>query len=298
MTVAEMHIAIDVLIDKEDTLNYPNFQPEHKDFFLNLIQDRFVKQRYDGTQARNKGFEETQKRTDDLKNVTDSATITPLALTADNYPNGRFVPLPSTVADMYWFAITEQADVTRQKCSKRLIKSGNIKDGQLYIVLGNSVTYNGTTYASHTTFTGTTSTLSGATVTVATYTGSGRVYEAITSRVNVKPSQHDDITMTVEDPFNRPVLDEKGKSLLRRLEFQSHIEVIFPHTDFIFNSYILRYIRKPQRISLSLPTPAGTDCELADHTHQEIVEMAVSSMLENIESDRYKSNLNELNKLE
>ncbi len=294
MTTQEMHTAVAILFDKEDTLNYPNFQAEHLDFFLNLAQDRFVKHRYDGANARNKGVEETQKRSDDLKNVTDVANITPLVSSADNYPNGRFVSLPSTVSDQYWFAMTEQADVTRKVCSGKVITSGNIVDGQLYIVLDNSITYDGVTYTSNQSFTGTTTTAGSDVVTVTTYTGSGNVYKAKRDRVSVKPMQHDDYNMIIEDPFNKPMLDYKGKSLLRRLEFQSKIEVIFPHSDLIFNSYIVRYIRKPRRISLS----SLTDCELADHTHQEIVEMAVSSMLENVESDRYQSNLNELNKLE
>ena len=296
MTVAEMHTAINVLFDKEDSLNYPNYQPEHKDFFLNLYQDRFVKNRYDGKAARNRGFEQTQKRMDDLKNITEGAALTPLATATVNYPHGRFVTLPSAVTDLYWFAITEQALVTRKKCSTQPIaKSGSIVDGQLYIVLGGTpVIYNGTTYASHTTFTGTTTTRAGKIVTATTYTGTGSVYEAKQDRVDSKPMQHDDYNKIVSDPFNRPILDEKGKSLLRRLEFQSKFEIIFPHDDYVFDSYILRYIRKPQRISLSL----ATDCELADHTHQEIVEMAVSSMLENTESGRYQSNLNELSKLE
>ena len=301
MTVAEMHTAVDVLFDKEDSLNYPNFGPEHKDFFLNLHQDRFVKHRYDGKAARNRGFEETQKRMDDLKNITEGVALVPLATAAVNYPHGRFVTLPSAVTDLYWFAITEQALVTRKACPTQAITaSGSIVAGQLYIVLGGtSVVYNGTTYPSHTTFTGTTTTTAtGAVVTVATYTGTGSVYIAKQERVDVKPMQHDDYNKIVTDPFNRPCLDEKGKSLLRRLEFQSKFEIIFPHDDYIFDSYILRYIRKPRRISLSLPAPTGTDCELADHTHQEIVEMAVSSMLENTESGRYQSNLNELSKLE
>lgn len=294
MTAQEMHTATKILFDKEDTLNYPNFQAVHVDFFLNLAQDRFVKHRYDGANAKKKGFEETQKRSDDLKDITDSANITPLAAVADNYPNGRFVSLPSTVSDQYWFSLTEQADVTRQTCSTKIIVSDKIVDQQLYIVLNGSVTYNGTTYTSNQSFTGTTTTSAGNVVTVATYTGTGLVYKAKRDRVNVQPMQHDDYNMIIEDPFNKPRLDYKGKSLLRRLEFQSKIEVLFPHTDLIFNSYIVRYIRKPQRISLS----SLTDCELADHTHQEIVDMAVSSMLENIESDRYQSNLNELSKLE
>jgi len=295
MTVAEMHDAIDILMDKEDSLNYPNFKPEHKDFFLNFAQDRFVKHRYDGANARNKGLEETQKRTDDLRNIVDVATIAPLPAAVDNYPFGRFVDLPNVSTDTYWFALTEQALVTRKKCSNKIIPSGNIKAGQLYLVLGNSITYNNTTYNANTSFTGTTTTTtSGAVVTVASYTGTGSVYEAVQERINVKPMQHDDYNKIINDPYNKPVLNENGYNQLRRLEVQSRVEVIFPHNDHIFDSYIIRYVRKPQRISLSL----STDCELADHTHQEIVEMAVSSMLENTESGRYQTNLNELSKLE
>ena len=293
MTVAEMHTAVKVLFDKEDSLNYPNFKPEHIDLFLNLEQDRFVKHRYDGGNARNKGFEETQKRSDDLMNITTSAAIVPLATTSTNYPNGRFVALPALATDQYWFSITEQADVTHRNCGTT-VASGKIAGGQLYIVLGNSIVYNGQTIVAGDSFTGTSITLAGVSGVLTTYTGLGLVYEAVRERVDVKPMQHDDYNKIIRDPFNKPVLDDKGYNQLRRLQFESRIEVIFPSTDLIFHTYILRYIRKPRRISLS----SSIDCELADHTHQEIVDMAVSSMLENSESGRYQPNLNELSKLE
>jgi len=55
-------------------------------------------------------------------------------------------------------------------------------------------------------------------------------------------------------------------------------------------SYILEgitadYIRIPQNIDLSF----GQDCELAEHTHQEIVDIAVKNILEAIESPRYQT---------
>jgi hypothetical protein len=295
MTVQEMHIALDILFDKEATLNYPNFKPEHKDFFLNLAQDHFVKQRYSGNNAKNKGFEETQKRTDDLKNVTEQAIIVPQATQASNKPNGRYVDLPLVSPNnIYWFAITEEADITRKCCANKIIPSGEIKDAQLYLVFGNNITYNNIVYTPGSQFTGTTTVINNQVVTVDTYTGTGRVYEAVRERIEVKPMQTDDYNKLIKDPFNRPRVNASGYNQLRRLEFQSKIEVILPEDELIFNTYIIRYIRKPLRISLSLPT----DCELADHTHQEIVEMAASSMLENIGSSRYATNLNEITKLE
>lgn len=55
-------------------------------------------------------------------------------------------------------------------------------------------------------------------------------------------------------------------------------------------SYILEgitadYIRIPRIIDLSF----GQDCELAEHTHQEIVDIAVKNILEAIESPRYQT---------
>jgi len=42
----------------------------------------------------------------------------------------------------------------------------------------------------------------------------------------------------------------------------------------------------------------GTDCELPEHTHQEIVAMTVSSILEAISDPRYKTALGEVTKNE
>lgn len=308
MTAAEMHTAVKILLDKEDTLNYPNYRPEGIDFFLNLAQDRFVKHRYDGSSARNRGFEETQKRTDDLRNITTGVQLTPLAFsTVDNYPNGRFVDLPLTSPNKYLFSITEQAEIYFPACSpnNKPVVSGDIrfldpKTGtvQYYIVTKGEVEYSGVTYSASSgpvIFNGQQGIFGGNTERedITTFTGDGTVYKADRDRVDVKPIQHDDYNRLAKDPFNRPSLDIGTKELLR-LELEGRFEILFPSYDYVFDSLILRYIREPQRISLS----SLTDCELADHTHQEIVDMAVSSMLENIESQRYQSNLNELNKLE
>jgi hypothetical protein len=55
---------------------------------------------------------------------------------------------------------------------------------------------------------------------------------------------------------------------------------------FILKGVELDYIRKPEKIGLS----SSQDCELAEHTHHEIVDMTVKHILEVIESPRYQSN--------
>lgn len=284
MTVAEMHTSFKILLDKLDSLNYANISPEQIDFILNKEQDRFVKHRYDGMQARSIGMEESQKRSDDLRNITISASLTPLAASSDNKKNGRFVDLPSSSGEEYWFAIQEEANVVRKSCPEKVVNSGDIKEGQLYVVFDSSVTYNNTTVNSGEYFYGAAD--------IFTYSGTGKVYEAVLERAEVKPTTHDKYNKIENDPFNKPVVDDSNKQL-RRLQLGGRMEILLPD-DTTLDTYILRYIRRPRRISLS----SSIDCELAEHTHQEIVDMAVSSTLESIESPRYRSHLNELGKLE
>jgi len=60
---------------------------------------------------------------------------------------------------------------------------------------------------------------------------------------------------------------------------------IYTNDIFIIDSVKITYIRKPKEISLSL----GVNCELPEHTHQEIVAMTVASILEAISDPRYQS---------
>ena len=106
MTSQEMEIAFKQGLDKFDSLNYPDFQTDQIELILNQAQDQFVKQRYGGNNLKKQSFEETQKRTEDLKNVVVNSVVTTvinaegavLAATtaADNINTlARFVTLPT-----------------------------------------------------------------------------------------------------------------------------------------------------------------------------------------------------------
>ena len=295
MTVAEMHTGVKIQLDKIDSLSYPNFTDDEIDYMLNREQDKFVKHRADGTLARNRGFEETQKRMDDLRAVTGDTVLTPDAVDPSNKPNGRFVTLPNdpTNNNVYWFAINEEAIINVPDCDTGIIKSGEIQDGVVYIVTEGSITYNNTTYSAGETFTGTSGDVGGSPFVFTDFTGDGTVMLWVQERVEIKPLQHDDYNKTIKDPFNKPVVSSQV-SQLRRLQLDSKMEILLPDGLSTLNQYILRYIRKPRQISLT----SSIDCELAEHTHQEIVDMTVASILETIESGRYQTNLNELGKFE
>jgi len=113
MTAAEMVISFKQGLDKFDSLNYPDFQADQIDLILNQAQDTFVKQRYGSTNDKKTSFEETQKRTEDIKNVVVNAILIPAANAADNInAYSRFVTLPSD----HWIIVQELTGVSYLDC--------------------------------------------------------------------------------------------------------------------------------------------------------------------------------------
>ncbi len=112
-----MHTEFKVGIDKTDSLNVPNFEPEERDLWLNKAQQRFILQRYGGSNPKRQSFEETEKRSNDLRELIVNNSLSPLPFDSSvNKTNGVFVDLSGTT-DTYWFAVNEEADVTYTDCN-------------------------------------------------------------------------------------------------------------------------------------------------------------------------------------
>lgn len=128
MTVTQMHQSFKFGLDKLDALNYPNFLPEEIDLLLNQGQDRYTKQRYGVTNPKKTSFEETQKRTDDLKELLREVVITNTSTTGiltNIAPNAKFFPLPAD----YWFAIQERVEQNCDKCNDHTVETSTDVDG-------------------------------------------------------------------------------------------------------------------------------------------------------------------------
>ena len=103
-------------------------------------------------------------------------------------------------------------------------------------------------------------------------------------RTNCKFSQQDDIYAILDDPFNST--SERG--ILYTIQ-ETFLD-LYTNVTFIPNSVQIKYIRKPAQMSKRF----GVGCELPEHTHHEIVEMAVKSILEGFESPRYQTQSREV----
>jgi hypothetical protein len=99
--------------------------------------------------------------------------------------------------------------------------------------------------------------------------------------------QHDDILYMMDDPFNKSWYKEPTYTI------EGDCIDIYTDNEFVVPKVTIKYIRKPLEISINngslFPNTNGTGCELPIHTHHEIVEMAIKSILEGIQDPRYQT---------
>lgn len=222
MTLTEAHINFKFLLDKNDTASLPNFEPEEIDLYLNRAYKRFTKTRYSGkSNIKREGFEETQKRTDDLRELVKTSPLTATPSGTNRY---KF-----TLPVDYWFLVRAVANGTDTVCNKAI-------------------------------------------------------------STGVKTVQYDDLNRLLADPFNGPNVDEP------LIVFEDNFIYLYTDGTYTISTLSITYIKEPVTLNI-LTTPLVT-FETASHTHDEIVDLAVSMALEGIEAPRYNSNLNELNKQE
>lgn len=297
MTISEMHNEFKLGVDKIDSQAYANILPEEIDVFLNTAIEQFIAQRMTGSNPKKESVEETQKRTDDLRNITKNYSTTSFTANSDNKTNGKFVAMPSD----YRHALQEEAEIIYQDCNSAVVTSGNIvlstaSVPKYYLVTSGSITYEGTTYTALTFFQSSTS----ETTTSTTFTGTGTVYSATSKVIPVKPNSHDRYNRIKNDPFNKPDDTEVLRLAYEEVSSSEASELITDGS-FVIRTYYMRYLRNPAsvRYGIVYSTPTSNiNCDLHSATHKEIVSMAVNSALEDIASPRYQTNTVELNKIE
>lgn len=127
------------------------------------------------------------------------------------------------------------------------------------------------------------STNSGSTYTLLatnTYTLTTYVLGGTNMTTSNKQVQEDDLFALQQDPFNAtyyefPLCFFNGNKL------NTYINI----NDFVVNKTILSYIRKPKTVSYYL----DINCDLPEFTHNEILSMTASYLLEEFEAGRYKT---------
>lgn len=242
MTIAEMHVAFKLELDKTSSFDIPAYEPEEIDFWLNNAISKFVKTRYSGLNTKAQGFEQTQKRIDDLRTLVREATLSGVNLTTGvsntNKPNS-FVADLTKLTDDYMFALSEEVTISYNDIRTPTVAS--IK------------------------------------------------------RVGVKEATIDNYRALIDNPYSEHILHYENAQPLR-LFIGNDVELI-TDGNYSVTAYHIRYLTYPATVDVD-SSPAAVDCDLPTHTHEEIVKIAVSMALENIEQPRYQTHINEVNTME
>lgn len=156
MTRAEMHIAFDLELDKTSNLTNPSYEPEEKDFWLNSAISKFVKTRYSGFNVKKKGFEQDQKRIDDLRTLVKEKTIDSLTISSTK-PNAFIADLTSLTisgvpdTDVYMFTVSEEVTITFDSNTTNdiLKKSTGLRQGVTEVTANNYRSHIDNPYSEH-----------------------------------------------------------------------------------------------------------------------------------------------------
>ena len=240
MNISEWHILFEVFMDKVDSQSLPEFTSEEKDVLFNEAIERFVKTRYSSKSVSvgkrsfvtDKGFEQSQKRIDDLRTLVKTVYAT---TTSYIYQDGAYTvalddlytdenrTVPFT--DEYYFFARINPKVNNTKCSKYINKN--------------------------------------------------------------KLIEHDDLNYALDDPFNKP----SGNYPL--MYFEDSDIIILSGNDTVENCR-LTFIKKPTIVDLD----TNTNSDLPEHTHREVIQLAVQIALEGIESPRQQTNVANIQSME
>ena len=226
MTVEEMHYEVKLKLNKVDSQDYENLIVPEIDWYLNEAQDIFIKQRYGISNNKRSGFEASQKRIDDLREIVVKGQIIPFSTSSADL-NAFEACLPAN----YMFYVRSRLDIEKEGCGEK-------------------------------------------------------------TAVSAVQIQHDDLNEVLNDPFYSPSFEWEEVPIVfmdSSLELCNNGSVLgYSDGSFTLNNLRLDYLRHPLRISWANGMGTGgyiypngvtavglQNCELAEHTHHEIVDLAV-----------------------
>ena len=286
-----------MLLDKINSFQADTLLPNEVYRALNMAQEAFIKQRYGRANKYGRGFEEIQKRIDDLAPLLVDANINInySQQVGENHFRDVVCLLPNDIQDApnnslpYMFLVNVRASLKYVGCKVKL----NVEEDD-YWQWGPDEETDDTDNS-----TSLQALLESNEVGVGSIVPRVEVEEPLSTLKTAHTTlckfvQNDDIFTVLKDPFNTTKLtspiysmsgfsgtytDEQGEEITLSVP---QIEIYTDSTFFVDTVHI-RYIRTPNDIA------EDQDCQLANHTHQEIVNMAVDLLLESISDPRYKS---------
>lgn len=288
MDITQMHLAFRLQLDKSGKLELPAFEPEEIDFWLNTAISRFVKTRFFGSD-KNLSFEEHLKRTEDLKTLVVEDDISTNA--GVNKPNSFSADL-SSFTDK-WFTISEEVSIVYTKLGDTSPSSPK-RQGVTQCTADNYNSHIEDPYSEHRlhyeeakplrlVYQNTVELVTDGNYTIPLYIIR---YLKKPKRVNILTNSYTPSTSNIEEGITYVVSGANAT--------YNGIVYHFATAD----TFIGVIDKRTFTGSGATVTAVKANCDLPEHTHDEIVGIATDMVLENTEQPRYQTHQNELNKIE
>lgn len=271
MKYIELQSAFELEIAKlDDNLSKP--QSTDTEYWLNRGLEKFYKTRYSGINYKNTGFEQNQKRIDDLRTLVNMQCYEPVKetwyLTQQN--NGRLIE------GCNGFITTEEIPYDK------VIRSSKDK---FYVRLPKDYLF-----------------LLGDSASVVPTEEPDLSCAKRDENGNIIPYVDDTIEATIETldkQLHNTLSEHRIKYCKARPLRTMFNNFILLHTDgkYDITKYRITYLRKPIDIDIHT-NPFAEYSDMPSHTHSEIVKLAAQMYLENQQSDRYAEYSNEINTME
>jgi len=259
MTANEMDFEFLLNFDKVASSGAPGYTEAERSSFLSIAQERYIKTHYHSLGNKyKKGFEHTEKRRTDLKElIRDYQVLTPSSDQDGINKNGTFYDLPED----YMWAIEEDIVTDVVECGESGISrplTGFDLNDYLYAV---------------------------------------RIPVKPISHDEFIANKHNPFKKPYCDNLQGEGLCWRLDFSREDLFTNPQRHELITNGVFGITGYHMRYIRKPNDIVIDNTSPYTNmvNCELSDSTHREIIDIAVGIALENIQDPRFQTQALETN---
>lgn len=271
MKYIELQSAFELEIAKlDDNLNKP--QSTDTEYWLNRGLEKFYKTRYSGINYKSAGFEQNQKRIDDLRTLVNVLCYEPVE-------NDWYI----TQEDNDKFILECNGFLTRESIPyDKIIKQ---KSNTFYIRLPKDYLF-----------------LLGDSASIVPTEEPDLSCAKKDENGNIIPYVESSIESTIETldkQLHNSLSEHRIKYCKARPLRTMFNDFILLHTDGKYDivKYKITYLRKPIDIDIHT-NPFAEYSDMPSHTHSEIVKLAAQMYLENQHSDRYSVYSNEINTME
>lgn len=287
MTYKEFHTAFNIQLDKAESISHPAFLSKEKDYWINTAIRNIVKTRFSGTNPLHKGFQQDQKRTDDLRFLVKTATYKTFYITwtdggDPNFSKGDIVQYTGTSGKNSFYKSKTNSNTSNPYSNGDWLFIENMFI--LQHIVDTNIFYTDEFPNDYWFTLGENVDICEKTTDNLNYPDG---YKVPGKTMDVTECTIDNITSKANNSLSDHHL-RNGKAKPLRLFTDNQIQLYVDEADYYVDNYQLVYLAKPKKFERTIANEDYIYDGMPEHIHDEIVAYAVRLALGSIGDERYQ----------